>query len=94
MTIFLTLHIVFGLFFIFSVLIQDKGSGLSAAFGGTGTFYASQRGAAKFVHYATVLFAILFFATALLSVLFPRTGATLDVGTPSVDGIQVEPVNE
>ena len=90
----LTLHILFGLLFIFAVLIQDKGSGLSAAFGGTGTFYASQRGAAKFVHYATLVFAILFFAMALLSVLFAGTGATLDIGTPSVEGIQVEPVNE
>ena len=59
-------HVVIGLFLIIFILMQDKGTGLSSTFGGSGTFYASQRGAARVVHILTVLFAVLFFVSALL----------------------------
>lgn len=42
------------------VLTQQRGSGLSATFGGGGGFYASKRGAEKILHNATIVLAILF----------------------------------
>jgi len=67
----LIIHVVIGLLFILAVLVQDKGTGLSAAFGGSGGFYASQRGAAKVIHYLSVIFCLIFFATALIYVVLP-----------------------
>ena len=77
-------HIGFGILFVLFVLIQDKGTGLSATFGGTGTFYASQRGAAKVVHYLTVIFAVIFFVSALLFIVVPKPEPGLRV-TPLID---------
>ncbi|MDF2379418.1 MAG: preprotein translocase subunit SecG [Candidatus Gracilibacteria bacterium] len=59
-------HVVIGILLIVSILAQDKGTGLSATFGGGGGFYASQRGAAKVIHNITVVLSVLFFLTALL----------------------------
>lgn len=83
-------HVAFGILFVLFVLIQDKGTGLSATFGGTGTFYASQRGAAKVVHYLTMIFAVIFFASALLFVVAPKPVPGLEV-TPLTEGITVDP---
>lgn len=86
-------HVVFGLLFIFAVLIQDKGTGLSAAFGGSGGFYASQRGAAKVMHYLSIVFCIGFFLSALLYVVIPAPAPA--VNTPPVSATTTEgaPVN-
>lgn len=89
-SIILIIHVAFGLLFILFVMIQDKGTGLSATFGGTGTFYASQRGAAKVVHYLTVIFAVIFFASALLFVVLPKPAPDLQV-TPLTEGTTVDP---
>lgn len=64
-------HVVLGTLFVICVLIQDKGTGLSAALGGSGGFYASQRGAAKVIHYITMALCVAFFATALVYVVLP-----------------------
>lgn len=47
------------------ILMQDKGTGLSATFGGSGNFYASKRGVEKILSRGTVLLAILFFLNAV-----------------------------
>jgi protein translocase SecG subunit len=52
-----------------SVLLQQRGSGLGAAFGGEGTVFRTKRGIEKGLHYATVALSVLFFATALLNLL-------------------------
>lgn len=82
-------HVVIGMLFVLCVLIQDKGSGLSAALGGSGGFYASQRGAAKAIHYVSVVLSVVFFATALAYVVLPAdavipTETTTPIITPSV----------
>lgn len=61
-------HVVIGILLIVSILVQDKGTGLSATFGGGGGFYASQRGAAKVIHNITIVLSVLFFLSALLYV--------------------------
>lgn len=70
-------HVIIGLFLALFILMQDKGTGLSSTFGGTGTFYASQRGAAKVVHVLTIICAVLFFVTALLYVVAAPLEAAL-----------------
>ncbi len=51
---------------VFSILLQNKSSGLSATFGGGGSnAYSSKRGIDKLLANATILFAILFFGSAL-----------------------------
>ena len=52
-----------------SVLVQQKGSGLSSAFGGSGVEYSTKRGAEKFFFYATILLAILFLTVSVLRII-------------------------
>ena len=82
-------HVVIGMLFILCVLIQDKGTGLSAALGGGGGFYASQRGAAKVIHYVTVVLCVAFFGTALGYVLLP---AAPEQAQPKIVNTSSEPV--
>lgn len=87
----LIIHVVIGMLFVLCVLIQDKGSGLSAALGGSGGFYASQRGAAKAIHYISVVLCVVFFATALAYVVLPTD--PVESGTPvSIPSVTSEAV--
>jgi len=85
-------HVVTGLLFVAFVLVQDKGTGLSATFGGSGGFYASQRGAAKVMHYLSVLFCTLFILTALLYVAIPSSPATPEVNLESINSSEPVPL--
>lgn len=48
-----------------AILLQQRGTGLGAAFGGEGNVFASRRGAEKILFTATVVLAVLFIAIAL-----------------------------
>jgi len=50
-----------------TILMQEKGVGLSSTFGGTGGFYAQKRGAEKFLFRFTILLAVVFTALNLLA---------------------------
>lgn len=50
---------------IISVLLQQKGQGLSAVFGGTSGYYKTKRGAEKFLYWTTIVAAFVFFLTTL-----------------------------
>jgi len=52
---------------IISILLQQRGSSLGSAFGGSGEFHVSRRGAEKKILWATIIFAIIFVALALLN---------------------------
>jgi len=60
---------VLGVLLIIAILLQAKGTGLGAAFGGEGHVYHSRRGAEKKLHQITIVLAILFFGVALAQVL-------------------------
>ena len=60
---------VSGSLLIMAILLQSKGSGLGAAFGGTSNIYKVKRGAEKFLFYLTIVMAILF-CGSLLSLIF------------------------
>lgn len=51
-----------------SILLQNRGSGLSAAFGGDFGGYYTRRGIEKFLFYSSVFFSVLFIALAIASV--------------------------
>lgn len=51
-----------------AILVQQKGSGLSSAFGGSGIEYSTKRGAEKFFFYATIVLAILFLVVSVLRI--------------------------
>ncbi|MCH8049367.1 preprotein translocase subunit SecG [Patescibacteria group bacterium] len=53
-----------------AILLQARGSGLGAAFGGEGNVYRTRRGIEKRLHSTTVALAILFFGVSLANVLF------------------------
>lgn len=61
-------QIIVSVLLIVSILLQSKGSGLGAAFGGdTGGYYA-KRGFEKFLLYFSTILSILFIALAVLNI--------------------------
>ncbi len=56
------LQIVVAVLLITLILVQQKGSGLGMAFGGSSTIYRTKRGAEKIIFRATIVLAVLFLA--------------------------------
>jgi len=50
------------------ILLQQRGTGLSSTFGGSGLEYSTKRGAEKIIFYATIVIAILFIVASIVSV--------------------------
>ncbi len=63
------IQIVSAVLLIVSVLLQERGVGLGAAFGGEGSIYRTKRGIEKGIFISTIVFAIIFFGSALTSVI-------------------------
>ncbi|MCK4592539.1 preprotein translocase subunit SecG [Candidatus Parcubacteria bacterium] len=59
-----TIQIIISVLLIISILLQNRGAGLSETFGGSGNVYQTKRGFDKFLFIATVVLAILFLGTA------------------------------
>ncbi len=59
-TLLLSVQVVISILLSISVLMQQKGTGLSATFGGQGGFQATKRGAEKFLSTASLVLSILF----------------------------------
>lgn len=57
---------VLAVLLIAAVLIQQKGSGLGAAFGGNNTMFSTRRGIDLMLHRATIVISVLFFGSAFL----------------------------
>lgn len=55
---------------IVAILLQNRGTGLGAAFGGEGNVYRTKRGLEKKLFTATVILSIAFFGISLANVLF------------------------
>ena len=54
---------------IAAVLLQQRGTGLSATFGGEGNIYRTKRGIEKGLYIVTIVLAIVFFGIALADIL-------------------------
>ena len=61
-------QIIVSLLLIAGILMQQRGGGLSAMFGGDGSVYRTRRGVEKIVFIATIVLSILFFLTAFLNI--------------------------
>lgn len=53
-------QIVISIILVLTILIQEKGVGLSATFGGGGEFYRSKRGVDRIMFILTIIFSALF----------------------------------
>ena len=62
-------QIVLAVLLIAAIILQARGTGLGAAFGGGGNVFRTKRGAEKKLHQMTIVIAILFFGVALANAL-------------------------
>ena len=63
------IQIVLAVLLMLSVLLQQRGSGLGAGFGGDSAVFTTKRGAEKVLYNATIMIGILFFGISLLRVI-------------------------
>ena len=61
------LTVVSGALMILLVLLQNRGQSLGASFGGDSSFYRSKRGAEKIIFNATIVLAVVFVLSVILS---------------------------
>ncbi len=57
---------------VIAILFQQKGSGLSSAFGGEGNIYTTKRGLEKILFRVTIVLGILFLTLSLLNLLLHK----------------------
>ncbi|HBI17064.1 MAG: Preprotein translocase, SecG subunit [Candidatus Moranbacteria bacterium GW2011_GWF2_34_56] len=62
------LQLIVSVLLIVSILLQNKGTGLSAVFGGDSGGYYAKRGFEKFLLYFSALLAILFIVLAIVNI--------------------------
>lgn len=60
------------LLLIVVVLLQQKGTGLSGAFGGSGGFYRTKRGFERTLFIATIVFAAVFLVVGIANVFLSK----------------------
>lgn len=60
---------VLAVLLIIAILLQQRGAGLSGAFGGEGSVYSTRRGAEKIIFIATIIITILFFGVSIARIL-------------------------
>ncbi len=69
-TIYNSIEIGLSALLVISILLQQKGSGLSGVFGGSSNIYSTKRGVDKILHYFTIGLSVAFFAIALIRLVF------------------------
>ncbi len=62
------IQIAISILLITAILLQQRGTGLGAAFGGASDVFRTKRGIEKSLFYATIVLSVLFFVTAILNV--------------------------
>lgn len=71
-TIIIIVQLVVSALLITAVLMQQRGTGLSATFGGEGNIYRTKRGVEKVLFIATIVLSFVFFGLALASIIVSR----------------------
>jgi protein translocase SecG subunit len=61
-------QIVVSIFLSISILLQNRGSGLSSAFGGDFGGYYTKRGMEKFLFYVSIILGTIFVGLAIITV--------------------------
>lgn len=62
------LQIVISVLLVVAILLQQKGVGLGAAFGGSSNVYSTKRGVDKLLFRTTIILAVIFVGIALASI--------------------------
>lgn len=60
-------QIVISVLLVVSILLQNRGSGLSSVFGGSGGIYRTKRGLEKVLFAGTIILVILFVAVGVVN---------------------------
>jgi preprotein translocase subunit SecG len=68
-SLFSVLTVISAALLILFILIQNRGQSLGAAFGGDTSFYRSRRGAEAVIFNATIVMAVIFVLSIILSIL-------------------------
>lgn len=58
-----------------AILMQSRGTGLGAAFGGEGNVYRAKRGVEKSLYYSTIVLSVVFLGLALVAIFLPSAQA-------------------
>lgn len=67
--LFSVIQLVSAVLLIIVILLQQKGSGLGAAFGGSSNIYSTKRGLDKILFRSTIVISIVFFGISLVRVI-------------------------
>ena len=59
------IQIIIAIFLMVAILLQNKGSGLSGMFGGSGEIFRTKRGMEKSLFIITIILAVIFFVIAI-----------------------------
>ncbi|HRH23740.1 MAG TPA: preprotein translocase subunit SecG [Candidatus Magasanikbacteria bacterium] len=62
-------HLVIAALLVIAILLQQKGTGIGGAFGGTTGVYTTRRGVDRILFNITIALSILFFAVALVNLI-------------------------
>ena len=75
MRLLLIAQAIIAIFLTVSILLQNRGSGLGSAFGSDFGGYYTKRGFERFLVYATVILAVVFFVLAMVNVYYSTVSA-------------------
>ncbi len=62
-------QILVALLLVGVILMQSKGTGLGSAWGGSGEFYRTKRGAERIIFTATIVLSVLFLGLSIITAL-------------------------
>ncbi|HBU07026.1 MAG TPA: preprotein translocase subunit SecG [Candidatus Magasanikbacteria bacterium] len=62
-------QVVLAILLIIAILLQQRGSGLGSAFGGSSNVYSTKRGVDKILFNATIVILVVFFLVSLANLL-------------------------
>lgn len=62
------IQLIIAVLLIILILLQNRGSGLGAAFGGSGDVYMTKRGAEKIIFILTIICAVLFIVLGVIRI--------------------------
>jgi len=66
------IQVVISALLVVGILLQNRGSGLSSAFGGSGELFQTKRGIEKGIFIATIVLAVIFLGLGFLRLILAR----------------------
>lgn len=92
MTIINAIGLISAVLLIAAILLQSRGTGLGAAFGGEGNVYRTKRGLEKSLFRATIVLAVVFLGASLATTLAQPDLPTPEL-TPADATVPLEPAS-